>query len=32
MVPPLLLTEAVKLTFYSPLVATDPSEMFSAGD
>jgi arylsulfatase A-like enzyme len=32
MVPPLLLMEAVRLTFFSPLVTPDPSEMFNAGD
>jgi len=32
MVPPLLLMEAVKLTFYSPLVTPDSSVLFNAGD
>jgi arylsulfatase A-like enzyme len=32
MAPPLLLMEAVRLTFYAPLVTPDPSAMFSAGD
>lgn len=32
MAPPLLLMEAVRLTFYAPPVTADPSVMFSLGD
>jgi arylsulfatase A-like enzyme len=32
MAPPLLLMEAVKLTFGAPLVTADPSTIFSVGD
>jgi arylsulfatase A-like enzyme len=32
MAPPLLLAEAVKLTFGAPLVTADPSTVFSVGD
>lgn len=32
MAPPLLLMEAIKLTFYAPPVTTDPSAVLSGGD
>lgn len=32
MAPPLLLMEAVRLTFYAPPVTPDPSTLFSLGD
>jgi arylsulfatase A-like enzyme len=32
MAPPLLLMEAVRLTFFAPLVTPDPSALFNAGD
>lgn len=32
MAPPLLLIEAVRLTFYAPLVSGDPSVLFNQGD
>ncbi|TGU42326.1 hypothetical protein EN790_33975 [Mesorhizobium sp. M2D.F.Ca.ET.147.01.1.1] len=32
MKPPLLLMEAVRLTYFTPLVTPSPEEMFAAGD
>jgi hypothetical protein len=32
MAPPLLLMEAVRLTFYAPPVTADPSVLFNLGD
>jgi hypothetical protein len=32
MAPPLLIMEAIKLTFYAPPVTADPAAVFSGGD